>query len=268
MKIAIVGMGYVGSAMSRLFAKHHSVCTVDVPKGIGSMADANGCALSVVCVPTPMSESGACDTSIVEEVIGQLTTELILLKSTVPPGTTDRLKAQTGKHIVFSPEYCGESSYWTPYKFHTDVIETPFFTFGGSPEDTSRCVDIFTPVCGPTKFYRQTSALAAEVAKYMENTFYATKIAFCYEMAEICKAVGADYNEVRELWLQDPRINPMHTLVFPGNNFPFSGKCLPKDLSGLIASAQGSGYEPCLLKEVRSSNTRIGAIRKAKKEKA
>jgi len=273
-RVGIVGYGYVGRAMWNFFRLHYDVVVYDpaYPRDAETgltregaqwvdQAGINRCDLAVVCVPTPQSESGACNTSIVEHTVRWLETPLILLKSTVAIGTTDRLRAETGKRIVFSPEYCGESSYWTPYRFHTEVKETPFFTFGGAPEDTSVCVDFFLKVAGPVKTYRQTSAKAAEMAKYMENTFYAAKITFCYEMATLCANAGIDFNEVRELWLLDPRINPMHTAVFAENNKPFSGKCLPKDLAALIAFAEESGYAPEFLREVASSNERIGRIR-------
>jgi UDPglucose 6-dehydrogenase len=197
----------------------------------------------------------------VEDVISKLETPLILLKSTVEVGTTDNLKEEYNKRIVFSPEYCGESSYWTPYKFHTEVVETPFFIFGGNKKDTSEMVDWFMPVCGPTKRYFQTNAKTAELVKYMENTFYAMKIAYCYEIYEMCLKLGIDYNEARELWVADPRISPMHTSIFKENTLPFSGKCLPKDLNGLINLSNKIGYDAKLLKEIWKTNKRIGKIR-------
>lgn len=276
MKIAIIGFGYVGKAMFEFFYRHYD-CTVYDPKikealnswkmpYPGQYANrftdcnldwVNECDLAVICVPTPMKEDGRCDTSMVHGTVKFLKTRLILLKSTVPPGTTEYLSELYEKRIVFSPEYCGESSYWTPYKFHTEVRETPFFIFGGQPDDTSEMVDIFLPITGPVKTYRQTDAKTAELAKYMENSFYATKITFCYEFYQIALALGVDFNELREVWLLDPRINPMHTAVFKGNKSPFSGKCLPKDLAGIIANSEAYGWEPKLLKEVQASNKRI-----------
>lgn len=261
-KVAIVGYGYVGKAMAAFFKDHYEVriydpaLTYSVPK-----SQVNECDLAVVCVPTNMDKDGSCDTSIVREVINWIETPHILLKSTVPPGTTSEIVATTGKRVVFSPEYCGESSYWSPYAFHTDVKETPFFIFGGAKEDTSAMVDFFLPVTGPVKIYRQTSARAAELAKYMENCFYATKIIFCYEMAMIAENEGIDFNEVRELWLLDPRINPMHTAVFKSNQRPFGGKCLPKDLSALIEFSLDGGYDPCFLKAVQDANDRLAELR-------
>ena len=262
MKIAIIGLGYVGNAMYNFFRDHYDVIFFDPGKeGSANRVQINECDLGVVCVPTPMANDKSCDLSIVEETIGWLDTPLILLKSTVELGTTERLKKKTGKRIVFSPEYCGESTYWSPYDFHTDVKETPFFIFGGDEKDASKMIDFFMPVVGPTKRYVKTDATSAELAKYMENSFYATKITFCYEMKNICDALGSDYNEVRELFLLDPRVNPMHTSVFHENHLPFSGKCLPKDINALACAAEKNGYSAELLKEVWKSNLRIGEMR-------
>ncbi|MBR52379.1 hypothetical protein CMK19_01250 [Candidatus Poribacteria bacterium] len=283
-KVGIVGFGYVGKAMARFFRNHYSVlvydpaydpadpgsniCDVEHHENVSfvSRNEINTCEYGIVCVPTPASDDGECDASLVEDAIEWLKTPLILIKSTVSVGTTARLRETYEKRIVFAPEYCGESSYWTPYDFHTDVKCTPFFTFGGNPKDTSAFIDLYMPVVGPTKQYRQTTSDAAEMAKYMENIFYASKIVFCYEMSEICSAMDIDYNEVRELWLLDPRINPMHTAVFPENKAPFAGKCLPKDTNALVTTAEKYGYSADLIKEVLKSNKRIKDIRSRREE--
>jgi len=257
MKIGIVGYGYVGKAMYEFFKDHYDVYIYDPHVDHSHTKEqVNLCDLGVVCVPTPMSEDGSCDTSIVEEVIGWLETPLIVLKSTVPVGTTDDLAEKYNARIVFSPEYCGESSYWSPYSFHTDVKETPFFIFGGKPKHCSEAIDYYLPVTGPMKTYHQTTAKTAEMAKYMENCFYATKIAFCNEMYSICEGMDIDWNAAREAWLLDPRIHPMHTAVFK-NSRGFGGKCLPKDLNAMIAFAKNAGVDPVLLESVWESNVKV-----------
>jgi len=276
MRIAIIGEGYVGTAMKEFFADHYELVVIDVryeeplySEGVIThsphMHDADGCDLTVVCLPTPRSEDGTCDTSLVEKAISTIKSPLFLIKSTIEPGTTDRLKEKTGKRIVFSPEYCGESTYWTEYKFHTDVKETPWFTFGGDLKDTEELVRFFIKVVGPTKTYHQTDAITAELAKYVENTFYAMKITFCYEIAELSERMGVDYYKLREAWLLDPRVNPMHTAVFQENEYPYSGKCLPKDVSAIASYAESLGYDARLIKEILLSNDRIGELRKNKK---
>jgi UDPglucose 6-dehydrogenase len=266
-KIAIIGYGYVGKAFAEFFNERFDVCVYDpyINQCDYPMADkvnVNECDMAVICCPTPKGESGECDLSAVEEVLEWIETPSILLKSTVEVGTTDRLKEKFDKPIVFSPEYIGESTYWTEYAFHQSVIETPWFTFGGDKKDTTKMVDFFLEVTGPTKKYYQSTAKEAEMAKYVENTFYATKIMFFYEIAEICKQSGIDWNTVRELFLADPRVNPMHTAVFDQNARPFSGKCLPKDLSALIEFSKKVGYNAELLEEVQNSNDRMADIKK------
>jgi UDPglucose 6-dehydrogenase len=264
-KIGIVGYGYVGKAMFELFKTHYDVVYYDtyLEKSC-TKEEINACDLAVVCVPTPMNEKNnyECDTSIVEEVITWIDSPLILLKSTVEIGTTEKLKTKFNKRIVFSPEYCGESRHHTGDTFTTSIRETPFFTFGGDRNDCDELIDIFMPVTGPSKTYRTTTATDAEVAKYMENTFFGVKVAFCYEMDQICKVVGANFNEVRDLWLLDPRINRSHTGVMENNDQPFGGKCLPKDINGLVQCAKRNGYDANLIQEVLDSNIRIGDIRK------
>ena len=283
-KIGIIGFGYVGKAMFSFFKDHYETVAYDInPVPICKKIDSSDkevfadymaskeeikkCDVAVICLPTQPLVNGRCDTSLIEDAVDWIESPLIIIKSTVEPETTDRLKKKTGKRICFSPEFLGESSYWTPYKFHTDAKETPFFIFGGDRETTSECVSLYLPITGPTKSYRQTTALEAEMAKYIENTFYATKIAYCYDMATLCEHIGADWNEVRELFFKlDPRVSDMHSAVFVDNDKPFGKKCLPKDILALSSYAESKGYRPEILFEVIKSNDRIGAYRKTKRE--
>jgi UDP-glucose 6-dehydrogenase len=125
---------------------------------------------------------------------------------------------------------------------------------GGERNVTKYIIDAFKHILGPYKKYFQTDSTTAEIVKYMENSFFATKIAFCNEFFEICKVFGADYNEVREMFVADPRVNPGHTLVFEDSR-GFGGKCLPKDLNAIVQAASGAGYDAKLLRQVLLSNT-------------
>ena len=257
MKIGIIGHGYVGKAMEQFFKDHYELVLYDPPAGYTTTKeDINSCEVSFVCVPTPKDEDGSCDISMVEDTLEWLVTEIIVIKSTVEVGTTEMLNSKYNKSIIFSPEYIGESTYWTPYSFHRDMKETPFYIFGGDKKVCSKVVDLFLPVVGPCKKYSITDSTTAEMAKYLENSFYATKIAFCNEAYDICKTTDVDWNEVRELWLLDPRISDMHTAVFRDDR-GFGGKCLPKDTSALVKIAEKNGIDAILLKGVLDSNKRI-----------
>jgi UDP-glucose 6-dehydrogenase len=98
----------------------------------------------------------------------------------------------------------------------------------------------------------------AELTKYMENAFLALKVTFCNEFYDIAEAQGVDYNELRELWLLDPRIGRSHTFVLPFGR-GFGGRCLPKDLNAIIHAARGAGVEAGLLEAVRDVNDAIRA---------
>lgn len=253
MTVAIVGMGYVGTAMRLLFPD--AVC-IDPPKGtVTDYTAAEGCALAIVCVPTPMRPDGSCDTAIVESVVPELDSGLILIRSTVTPGTCDRLAERTGKRIVFSPEYIGESRYWTPPQFPQpkDPRSHGFMILGGTDVDCADVADLFLPVLGPATRFRFMTRTEAELVKYAENSFFALKVTFANELRRICERAGVCYHRVREGWLDDPRTGPMHTAAFadaPG----FSGKCLPKDTAALAAYCRSLGMEPRLLEAVLEVN--------------
>lgn len=255
-KIAIIGGGVVGKGMANLFSPHFDVRIYDIktqPKRKVVM----GCDLAIVCVPTDMKEDGSANTAIVEEVISWIDAPLILIKSTVPPTTTDRLSFKYGKNICFSPEYMGESKYYTPFWKYPDpenVASHSFVIIGG--DKASEIANYFMKVMSVDTVYSLCTSLEAELTKYAENTFFATKVTFCNEFYNICKAYGAEWKKVRENWLLDPRINKNHTLVFEDAR-GFSGKCFPKDITAIIKASESVGYTPKLLKSVLEVNNEI-----------
>lgn len=255
MKIAIIGHGVVGQHVEELIKNHYDYCIYDPNYPLISVIKEfvnEFCELAVICVPTPQAEDGSCDTSIVEETVKWLETPLILIKSTVEPGTVDELRKKTGKHLIFGPEYTGESKYYNPIM--KTMKEEPFVIFGGNSDDTQAMVDIYKPILGPLVKYVQCTAIEAELAKYMENTFFATKVSFFNEFYDICKAYEVSYDRVRELFLNDPRINRMHTSVFLERGW--SGKCFPKDICAIIQGVIKCGYTPQLLIDVVKANAR------------
>ncbi len=257
-KIGIVGYGYVGKGIHRLFGKMIKVIySPSVRTYKGDFIDLD---LVVICVPTNAKENGEADTSIVwsslkwlDKVVKKET--VILIKSTVPPS---ELRKMTEKfpRIVFSPEYMGESKYFTPFWKYPHPKEMKSHTwqvFGGNKKDTSKCVDIFKRKMSVDTIFIQTSLITASLAKYMENCFFATKVTFCNEWFDIAKAYGVDYNELRDAWLCDTRINRNHTLVFPRDR-GYGGKCYPKDMMAIIKDAEKSGYKTELMKAINKIN--------------
>ena len=257
MKVALVGNGYVGKAYHKFFP---DAVMYDRHKNITeSRFEVNQCDLAIVCVPTKMNEDGSCDTSIVEEVIGWLQTPLILIKSTIPPGTTKRLKSKYKKRICHSPEYVGEGGYYIPfwlYPHPTEPQHHSFMIIGGDSKDREEILQFFYPVLGATKTYYQVDETTSELIKYMENAAIATKVVLCNEFYNIAEAFGVNYSQLREGFVLDERQGKMFTVVYK-NRRGFDGKCLPKDTNAIVKASEQAGYTPEFLKEVIKNNDRI-----------
>ncbi|MET8692042.1 hypothetical protein ABZV65_05790 [Streptomyces bauhiniae] len=259
MKIGIVGCGTVGKAVERLFGGYAEITVWDIAfESAYPAEELSACDCVFLCVPTPSKKDGTADLSNVRDALARLPNTRVILKSTVPPGSTCGLAEEFGKELCYWPEYISESSYFNPF-FGDQIESVPFVILGGSAENRTWALSILQPILGPTRRYFQCSELEAELIKYTENAFFAAKVTFANEMQQVCRAHGANWNMVREGWILDPRVTPMHTLAFahePG----FDGKCLPKDLSAIVASSVENGYEPAFLKEVIRSNARFRRV--------
>lgn len=236
-KIAIVGYGYVGRAIHALFPGALIYNGEKHPVGNLTYKEINKADVVFVCVPTPTKPSGHCDTSIVEDVVSKLNVPLIILRSTVEPGTTDRLKKKYKKHIVFCPEYVGET---VAHPLKNEILRS-FIILGGDREDTGRAIEAFQQVYNASVKIRQMTATEAEVTKYLENRHIAFTVAECNEAYDFCQKLGVDYNTIREAVFQDdPRMSPYWTFVYPGNR-GFETKCIPKDIDAITAFARDIG---------------------------
>lgn len=244
--VGIVGFGHVGSIMKELFP---AALVYDEYKNIGSKEQINACDVGLVCVPTPKSADGSCDTSAVEYVLSWIDCGVVVLRSTVPVGFTDMVREKTGKRIVFQPEYYGET---TSHPF-ANPKNRSWITLGGNISDTEVVARLYQSVFTSDLIIHQVDAKTAELAKYMENSFLALKVTFCNQFFDIATAFGVNYNQLRETWLLDPRIGRSHTFVYEYNR-GFGGSCLPKDLSSIIFQAEKAGVDVGLLKAVEDVN--------------
>lgn len=277
-KVGIVGYGYVGKGMHRLFkdavwaiydpyimtGKRLDLAHISQEHNVnlnskGYFKDMD---LIVVSVPTNQSEDWSADTSVLEESIHwirEISQNIpILIKSTTPPTKLKDLYEKYG-HIVFSPEYMGESKYFTPewkYPHPQNMASHTWQTFGGDLEDTSFCIDVFKRRMSVDTQYWQTDIMTAGLAKYIENSFFAMKVTFVNEWCDMAEELGVNWNELRELWLCDPRINRNHTLVFPKDR-GYGGKCFPKDTRAIIKEVRDLGYEPELMVSMDKVNERM-----------
>ena len=255
MNIGIVGFGVVGRALQRLLSKgSHELAIWDKLAPPFDTADCKAriqsSDLAFICVPTDEKPlSGECDLSEVEDCVSWISVPMCI-KSTVVPGTVDRLADKFHKAVAFSPEYVGEHCDH-PWK----EIERTGFVIVGGPRDLQNLVISALQCCMPveTEFHR-TDAKTAELCKYMENSFLALKVAFVNQFYDIGHAFGVDFEELRRLWLLDSRIGESHTRVTAERGF--GGRCLPKDLHAIIAAMRDKGGVP-LLKAISDYNDAI-----------
>lgn len=254
MKVAIIGYGFVGKAMHKLFpaAKIYDPGFKDVSS---TKEEINECEAVFICVPTNPLPDGSCDTSIVEQSVAWLKTPLIIIRSTVKPGTTEKLQQQyPQKHIVFQPEYIGETVAH-PLK---DESSQTFIILGGTREDCAKAVRLYQTVYNSSVKILFLTATEAEIVKYMANTAVGMMVTFANEFYNIAQAWGADYNMVREAFLLDPRMSRYFTFVYPQQR-GFDGKCLPKDLTAIVKAASEAGYNAEFIKDILKNNERIKA---------
>lgn len=197
--------------------------------------------LAFICVDTPYSEDTPCDITEVRNALLENDAELFVIKSTVLPGTTEQLRKETGKHIVFSPEYYGGTPHCNNYDFN-------FTIFGGFKTDCIKAIQILQNVYDASHQFRITDSRTAELVKYMENAFLATKVSFCNQFYNIAEHVGVNYEELRELFILDPRVNPSHTFVYRDHPY-WDSHCLNKDVKAIAEE-----YDAELLKAVMEFN--------------
>jgi len=245
-KIGITGYGWVGKAQHELFPDAH---VYDPALKLGSRALINECSINFIAVPTPNSEDGSLDTSIVEEVVGWCESDLIVIRSTVQPGTADRLK-ESGKRIVTQPEYLGES---TAHPL-LDQGSRPFIILGGDKQDTRKVIEAYQGAYNANIAIRQTTNLEAEVIKLSENRAIAFKVAQAQELYDVCERAGVDYYTVREaVYGDDPRFNRWFTFVYPERR-GMDSKCIPKDVIAWKAWAESLGYDPQITSAILKKN--------------
>jgi UDPglucose 6-dehydrogenase len=237
-----------------MFAGQH-VITYDpavdktYPSGIAT------CDFAIICVGTPESEDGHADLTYVESAAAELPPGVpAVLRSTVPPGTTDRLFQCSGRLYAHAPEFMGENVLHS-WQQPTDV---PYMIIGGEPEAAQFFHERFARVFPGT--IHTCSARESELAKYAANLYWAARVTFINEFALVCEQFGADYENVRAAWLSDPRMTSVYTKR-AGYPAGFDGRCWPKDLAALTAASVDAGYDPGFLKAIADANARFRTSR-------
>ena len=276
MRIGIVGQGYVGTALKEGMSQHYDVETFDINSNLrtkNSVRDLiKSVSMTFVCVPTPMKKDGSCDTNIVESVVKDIDEAqqwcldsmlnhgiepvekrtIIIIKSTIPPGTTNKLnKKYKNVQIVFNPEFLTEANFIEDFKNQDRIIV-------GGPRPASTKVRQLFYKAFPKAHIIKTGSMTAEMVKYMTNTFLATKVSFANEMKMICDELNIDYDKVVEYSTYDERLGKSHWSVpGPDGKLGFGGSCFPKDINALISLSKDMRLYLHTLQSVWKTNLKV-----------
>ncbi len=222
-----------------------------------------GSEATIICVGTPSASSGDSQLAdldrVVEEVARTLhdspSWHLVMLTSTVPPGTTEgrvipRLEEISGKRcgqdfgVAFSPEFLREGSAIHDYQHPAKTV------VGATDTRTLECA---TAIFGPYAHrVTATSIRVAEMVKLTDNSWHALKVAFANEIGRFCSSLTIDSHEVMNVFKSDTRLNISAAYLTPG--YAFGGSCLPKDLRTLVYRARQLGVEIPVIEAVLTSN--------------
>lgn len=265
--IGFLGAGFVGGTAFEVLNKvkgfECKIHDINPDKSKNSLQEVADCSVIFVALPTPMMDDGGCYVGFLEKAVSDLrrlnVDSLLVLKSTIPPGTTERLNFTFG-NICFSPEFLTEANAAKDFaslsyqiigycsgddieKTNSEILQKLFRE--AYLQDVMNCKDIVS-----------VHARAAEMCKYVRNCYLATRLSYFNEINQICSALEIDYETVRILAGMDERVGDFYNFI-DKEEPEFSGSCLPKDINSLIAIAEQLGIDPKVLKAAWKKNLEI-----------
>jgi UDPglucose 6-dehydrogenase len=254
--VGVVGLGMVGGTVAKALDETGiRVRGYDRYQGLGQPEDLADCGVVLLCVSTPSRPGEGYDLSevwaAVREIQPVLPDECILaVKSTVPPGTNDRLAASfPGVEFASLPEFLVEAR-------PLETFARPDRIIIGARSDAAASVlrDLLERVA-PEAPVIVLRPIEAEFAKLCANVLLAAKVAVANQLSDVCAEYGVSWPRIKSVVGLDRRLGPEHLSVTSERGF--GGACLPKDLDGLIAAAEAAGVTPSLLVAIAEFNERI-----------
>ena len=272
-KIGIFGNGFVGSAVQFGFSPSTGCdCEVrvydkDPLKSVDTIEETvNKSDFIFLSVPTTSNKDGSMNLDIVEQALQDISEvnerddNVVLLRSTVVPGTTRKLQAKyTNLNLIFNPEFLTERS--AKYDF---INQSRIIVGGGEGHafEVGATADLFRWRFGDSVSIIETDWETAELIKYMSNCFFTTKISYMNEMYQIANKCEADWEVVLDGFFRDGRVGHSHMNV-PGHDgkFGFGGSCFPKDNQAILHFGESLGLNLNTIKGAWKTNLEVRSER-------
>ena len=258
MKITIIGAGTVGTATGDGFSRFgHDVTFHDIDPdkmdklktdGLNVARDPSKGNPDIIFVTTP--ENAA------EEVVRKLPVRrtLTVIRSSVPPGTTKRLREETSGHIAVNPEFLREATALQDFLSPDRIVYSSC-----CPVHREVLEELYRPLRAP--MVHVDNPTEAEMVKYASNLFLATTISYWNEIAAVCRRLGVNSHSVGKVAAMDPRI-PSYGASRHGE--PFGGKCFPSNIEAFLSLCRDLDYTPTLFMAMRSVNEDIRRTKDAR----
>lgn len=254
MRIGIVGLGAVGTANKQGFEHlNHEVIGHDI-KHNTKIQDVINSEIVFVCVPTPQSADGSCDTSIIESVITELDTHeykgIIAIRSTVEPGFTqhmiDKFKNLT---ICFVPEFLRERCATDDFIHNHKLLAVGTHDIWVYRKVVRAHGDL-------PQYTEHLTPSEAEVLKYYNNVYAALRVTFANVMYEICDKLNCDYTTIKNAYIKTGKATDMYLDVNPSLR-GYGGMCLPKDTQAIAALLDKLELDFDLIKSINHDNSKL-----------
>ncbi len=256
MRIGIIGFGFVGQAIGWSY-QHKAELVIRDPKLVdsASLDQFVDCDAIFICVPSPSTQDGHCDTAILEDTLKELLFVNInkqipiISKVTAPPSVYARLQEQY-PNLVYCPEFL------TAANNVADYANSSYFVLGG---DYDWCVKARAVIqLGIQLVHDQFTIVNIKTAalyKYMMNSYLATKVTFLNDFKLLADAEGVEWTDLKYLAEADRRIGNTHMDVpGPDAQYGWGGGCFPKDIAAIIMEAIDLGVDFELLDRVETIN--------------
>ena len=253
--VGIVGNGFVGESQAFAFSPTNEIRIYDVDplKSTHTKEETHQSDFIFVCVPTPMDMGGKQDLSYIERVFEEAKEgPIYIIKSTVLPGTTEMLQRRYPHlNIIFSPEFLTERT------AKLDMLTQARVIFGGDEVLTKRVEELFSGRF-MNRHYIHTDSKTAEFIKYMNNTFFATKVSIMNEYYRLAQLVGVNWDDALYGFASDGRVGDSHLHVpGPDGKVGFGGTCFPKDINALMSMANDVGVNMNVLEATWKTNLEV-----------